>query len=113
MGAGVIRTLKAAGVAVLAAVGTADEAAVLDEDGLAAAERWSLRVGQCSKTQALELGDPVPQPFLQPDRLAVDAEARAIEGGLRVETVIYEGRDKLKVGLRLDEPAHDSEWAVE
>ena len=40
---------------------------------------------------------------------SVDAEARAIERGLRIELVIGQGDDHLHVALRLHEAAHHAE----
>ena len=60
---------------------------------------------------SLELLRAVPQPLLQPDDVAVDEEARAVERRLWVEAVVHERRDELHVRLGLDVAAHHAERA--
>ncbi len=63
--------------------------------------------------RSLELVGAVPEPLLQPDDVAVDEEARAVERGLGVETVVHEARDELHVRLGLDVAAHHAERATQ
>src|SRR5581483_4832083 len=111
--AGPRRASDAGRVAVLAGIGAADERVALEEDRLAATEAERLRLAHRPVAEALEVEVALPQPLLEPDDVAVDAEAGAVERGLRVEAVVDERRDELHVRLRLDEAAHDAERAVE
>ncbi len=71
---------------------------------------WSLaRDGR--QAERLDLGGALPEPLLEENGVPLHAEARAIEGSLRVELVVHEGGDQLDMSLRLDEATHDSERA--
>jgi hypothetical protein len=98
-------------VAVLAAVGAANQTPALAEDRLATAEEPVLAARERAQTELLELGSAPREALLEQDVATLEAEAGAVERGLRVEAVVDERGDELEVGLSLDEAAHDPERA--
>src|SRR5439155_5006235 len=101
--------LDPTGIAALPRIRAADEGVALDEDRLATAEAVRLCLAHRPIAERLEVGVPFPQALLEAHHVAVDAEARAVEGGLGVEPVVDERRDELHVRLGLDEAAHHAE----
>src|SRR5256714_9723028 len=98
---------EAEGDAVLARVAAAGEPVAGDEDRLAAAEVADVGLGAHGEAGGREGGGV--EARLDRQRVAVDAEARAVERGLRVEALVDQPADELQVRLSLDEAAHDPE----
>src|SRR5215213_4528785 len=90
--------LEARREAVLARVGAAEDAAVADVDGLAAAERWAARLLDHGQPGLPQPVGPLPQRFLQQDGVAVDAVARPVQRRLRVEALVDQRGHVLDVG---------------
>src|SRR4051794_1735080 len=109
------RPSEAGSVPVLARLGAADERVALHQDGLSAAEAAvvgrDLRPVPATGERALvaaqsglELQEPVAA-------VTVEAEARRIQRGLRVEALVEQARDELHVALWLHVAAHQAERA--
>src|SRR3954451_6588713 len=92
---------------VLAPVAAADERVAGHQDRLAAAEEQMVALGAHLQAGGREAGGI--EAGLEREDLAVDAKPRAVQRGLRVQAVVDEPADELKVCLGLEERAHDPE----